>query len=103
MVEQLNKFGIPLKEDYYLSDVKGLSYLGNNFPAKIRFYISNKKIDSELYTKSDVNLDYLINYFIETNEKPNLDRAFVFFSYYEKKWGRNLSWINVIPIKEEEQ
>jgi hypothetical protein len=31
----------------------------------------------------------------------NLDnkKAFVFYSHYEKKWGRNLSWTKAVPVR----
>jgi len=101
MVTELNELGIQLKGNYTLPDVRGFSCLGNNSPAKIRFYLTNRMLDSDLYNLAGVNLGTLMDSFIESDDKPDLDKSYVVFYYYEKKWGRNLSWTKVIPIEED--
>ena len=54
----------------------GFTYTGNQFPAKVRIYLF--PIDKKL----------------NQNQK-----AFLVYTHYEKKWGKDLSWAKVVPIK----
>lgn len=50
--------------------------MSNTFPVKVRIYL--------------VPLDKSIN----KNQK-----AFLVYTYYEKKWGKDLSWAKTVPIR----
>lgn len=63
------------KEFMFQGKTDGFTYTGNSFPAKIRFYIL-------------------------TNNNTLLDthKLFLIYSHYEIKWGKNLSWVKIVPI-----
>lgn len=54
----------------------GFAYSGNDFPTRTRIYL--------------IPLDKDLN--------PNT-KAYLIYAHYEKRWGKDLSWAKVEPIK----
>lgn len=53
----------------------GFSYSGNKFPGNVRLHFANN------------------------TGSPEGKKAFLIYSHYEVKWGKDLSWAKVIPLK----
>lgn len=54
----------------------GFTYAGNTFPVRVRIYLC--PIDKS------INKD---------------QKAYLVYTHYEKKWGKDLSWAKVVPIR----
>lgn len=85
--EKLAEAGIYLQDNTDNSRLHGLYYFGNSFPAEIQYYVTN------------VKLTYPQGY-VTTNQKPSLDNSYLVYSHYERRWGKDLSWVKLAEIKE---
>ena len=84
--EKLMEQGIHL-QNVSLANLHGLYYFGNTFPAKIRYYVRDVKYNPDAT-------------YVKTNQKPNLDNSYLIYSHYEKRLGKNLSWVKLSKIDE---
>ena len=60
----------------------GFVYTGETFPAKVRYYAK----DSEAATGAGSGTD------------PKDGRTYILFSYHEKKWGKDVSWVKAVKV-----
>jgi len=85
--EKLMELGIYLQKNVTAPNLHGLYYFGSTFPAKIQYYVTNVKYNPE-------------GTYIKINQKPNLDNSYLIYSHYEKRLGKNLSWVKLSKIDE---
>ncbi|MFS0840467.1 hypothetical protein [Paenibacillus sp. 1P03SA] len=57
-------------------------YTGEAFPAKVRYYAK----DAEAGTGAGAGTD------------PKDGRTYILFSYHEKKWGKDVSWVKAVKV-----
>ncbi|SEG53694.1 hypothetical protein [Paenibacillus sp. UNC499MF] len=60
----------------------GFVYTGETFPAKVRYYAK----DAEAATGAGSGTD------------PKDGRTYILFSYHEKKWGKDVSWVKAVKV-----
>lgn len=72
--EALRTQGVSITEEEVFQ-IMGFGYYGERLPAEIRYYLSDP----------------------ESASSPGR-RAFVVYSHYERRWGRDLSWAKAFPV-----
>jgi len=83
-IKRLKDLEILSKESDFINNIMGFSYIGYDFPTKIRFYISNMKMVENLRKEVDT--------------APNPQNSYLVYSHHEVKWGKDLSWVKIVPI-----
>ena len=63
------------QQDLSIGGTDGFTYIGEKFPTKVRLYLT--PVDKELTSK----------------------KAFLVYSHYESRWGKDLSWAKIVPLK----
>lgn len=86
--EKLKDYGIYIPQDLSVPSLYGFTYTGGVFPARIQYHITNTKYQYSNHEQ------------VTANQKPNLDNAYIVFSYHEKRWGKDLSWVKAFKIND---
>ena len=87
-IKKLAEVGVILPTNHTdLGRLHGLIYFGDSFPAEIQYYVTNVKFTSPQNHKI-------------TNDKPDLDNSYLVYSHYEKRWGKDLSWVRLFKVSE---
>lgn len=86
--EKLSEYGVTIPQNMSVPSLYGLMYIDTVFPVEIQYYITNIKYQYPNHEQ------------VAINQKPNLDNAYIVYSHYEKRWGKDLSWVKVFKIND---